>query len=300
MNPSGRPLWLPWDINWATTRVAPTDMIINCNNTLLDLSSPLVMGILNVTPDSFFDGGRYSEEATMLAHAEKMLKEGAAILDIGGVSARPGAEELTASEESGRVIPVIESILKHFPGTILSIDTWRASVAAKAVAAGAAIVNDISGGNLDPEMAETTASLGVPYILMHMQGSPKTMQQDPHYEDVVQEVLDFFIWKVDALQKLGVYDIILDPGFGFGKSVEHNFALLRNLHVFKNVLGLPVLAGISRKSMICKPLGVKPANALNGTTALHVVALQQGANLLRAHDVREAMEVIKLWKLVEG
>ena len=264
-----------------------------CKTNLIDLSSPIVMGILNVTPDSFFDGGRYSDETSLLQQVEKMLEAGASILDIGGASSRPGAATISEAEELTRVLPIITTILNRFPDTILSIDSWRANVASEAIAAGASIVNDISGGR--GQMAETTAKLQVPYILMHMQGTPNTMQQNPHYEDVVLEVLDFFIQKVEKLQGMGVHDIVLDPGFGFGKSVEHNFALLRNLHVFKRVLDLPVLAGISRKSMICKPLGVNPKDALNGTTALHMVALQQGANILRVHDVKEAMEVIKLW-----
>lgn len=271
-------------------------MTLLCKGQLLDISTPIVMGILNLTPDSFYDGGRYTGEAAMLRQVEKMLKAGASILDIGGASSRPGAVTVTASEELSRVLPVIGLILKQFPDTILSIDTWRASVASAAIEAGAAIVNDISAGEMDSSMAKTVSNLKVPYILMHIQGQPDTMQQNPQYEDVVQEVLDFFIKKVAMLRGLGVHDIILDPGFGFGKTVEHNYALLRNLHVFSNVLGLPVLAGISRKSMICKPLGVNPNAALNGTTALHMVALQQGASVLRVHDVREAVEVVTLWK----
>lgn len=274
-------------------------MSILCKGQLLDLSRTIVMGILNVTPDSFFDGGKYSDKASLLHQSEKMLREGAAMLDIGGASSRPGAAEITEAEELRRVIPGIEAILKEFPGAILSIDTWRASVAQAAVESGAAIVNDISAGSLDANMFEMVARLEVPYILMHMQGAPDTMQKSPHYEDVVTEVLDFFIKKIEILRGLGIKDIVLDPGFGFGKTVEHNFALLKNLHVFQTVLDLPILAGISRKSMICKPLGIKPAEALNGTTALHLVALQQGASILRAHDVREAMEVIKLWELLK-
>jgi len=275
-------------------------MSINCKGQLLNLSRPVVMGILNVTPDSFYDGGKYAEIATILQQAEKMLREGAALLDIGGASSRPGAVEVSEAEEMQRMVPGVEAILKEFPNALISVDTWRSSVARAAVDAGACIVNDISASSLDPKMFETVANLKVPYILMHMQGSPKTMQQNPHYEEVVTDVLDFFIQKTAVLRGLGVKDIVLDPGFGFGKTVEHNYALLKNLHVFQNVLGLPVLAGISRKSMICKPLGIKPAAALNGTTALHMVALQQGANILRAHDVREAVEVVKLWELLEN
>ena len=272
---------------------------LNCRGQLLDLSRPVVMGILNVTPDSFFDGGRYTDEVSILKQAEKMYAEGAAILDVGGASSRPGAAEVSEKEELERVIPVIEAIKSHFSETIISIDTWRAGVAKTAVEAGASMVNDISGGQFDAKMFETVAGLGVPYILMHIKGTPDTMQQNPHYEDVVTEVLDFFIEKIEKLRTMGVKDIVLDPGFGFGKTVEHNFQLLKNLHVFGNVTGLPVLAGISRKSMICKVLKVNPEHALNGTTALHVVALQQGAKILRAHDVREAVEVIKLWEMLE-
>ncbi len=272
---------------------------LNCNGQLLDLSRPIVMGILNITPDSFFDGGQYFEEASLLRQAEKMLREGASILDIGGASSRPAATEVSESEEMRRILPGIALLQKNFPDKIISVDTWRANVADAAVQAGASIVNDISGGNLDAKMLETVAKWNAPYILMHIQGTPDTMQKDPHYEDVVTEVLDFFIQKIEILRGLGLKDIVLDPGFGFGKTVEHNFCLLKNLHVFQNVLGLPVLAGLSRKSMICKPLGIKPAEALNGTTALHIVALQQGAKILRAHDVREAMEVIRLWELLE-
>lgn len=275
-------------------------MTLRCQGHLLDLSRPVVMGILNVTPDSFFDGGRYTAENEVLQQAEKMLRAGAAILDIGGASSRPGAAEVSETDELHRVVRPIEAILSHFPNTLISVDTWRAGVAQAALSAGASIVNDISGGRFEPNIWQTAALHRAPYILMHMQGSPDTMQQNPHYEDVVTEVLDFFIKKTAALRQLGVTDIVLDPGFGFGKTVEHNFALLKNLHVFRRVLDLPVLAGLSRKSMICKPLGIPPEKALNGTTALHMVALQQGASILRAHDVREAQEVIRLWELLEG
>jgi len=258
------------------------------------------MGILNVTPDSFFDGGRHSGKDAALKQAEKMLSEGAVILDIGGASSRPGAAEVSEQEELERVIPVIEVIKSHFSEAVISVDTWRASVAKAAVETGASVVNDISGGQFDERMFETVAALGTPYIVMHMQGTPATMQQNPHYDDVVTEVLDFFIRKIEKLRALGVKDIVLDPGFGFGKTVEHNYQLLKNFHVFGNVTGKPVLAGISRKSMICKVLKVNPEHALNGTTALHMVALQQGAKILRVHDVREAVEVIKLWETFEN
>lgn len=278
----------------------PSSFILNCRGRLLDLSRPLVMGILNVTPDSFYDGGRYRDETTILQQTEKMLREGASLLDIGGASSRPRAQEVAETEELRRVIPVIESILKNFPEALISVDSWRATVTRAAVEAGAVLANDISAGNLDPTLLDTVAELGVPYVLMHMQGSPETMQKSPHYEDVVTEVLDFFIQKVDQLRQLGVKDIILDPGFGFGKTQEHNYTLLKNLPVFSQILGLPVLAGLSRKSMIWKPLGITAREALNGTTALHMVALQQGARILRAHDVREAVEVVRLWELLNG
>ncbi len=271
---------------------------LNCCGRLLSLSNPVVMGILNVTTDSFYDGGRYTSEEAILAQAEKMITEGAAILDVGGASSRPGAAEVSETEELKRVIGVIEVIRSNFPDVLLSVDTWRASVAEAAVASGASIVNDISAGRLDAGMYTTVARLGVPYVLMHMNGTPGTMQKHPHYEDVVTEVLDFFIAEIKKLRDLGVTDIVLDPGFGFGKTIEHNYTLLRNLHVFGTVTGLPVLAGLSRKSMIYKLLGISPEEALNGTSALHIVALQQGASILRAHDVRAAMEVIRLWEML--
>jgi dihydropteroate synthase len=274
-------------------------MTINCAGRLLDLSRPVVMGILNVTPDSFYDGGRYTEHATILPQAEKMLKEGAVVLDLGGASSRPGAASVSESEEKKRIIPAIEAILKHFPEALLSVDTWRSGVAKAAVESGVSIVNDISAGEMDPGMLETVASLQVPYVLMHMQGTPDTMQKAPRYEDVTLEVLDFFRKKIEYLRSLDVKDIVLDPGFGFGKTMGHNYTLLKNLSVFSKVLELPVLAGISRKSMIWKPLNITPAEALAGTSALHLAALQQGAAILRAHDVKEAVQVIRLWELLE-
>ena len=258
------------------------------------------MGILNVTPDSFFDGGRFDDPAHALRQAEKMLREGAAILDVGGASSRPGAAEVSAEEEARRVVPLVAALSAEFPEAILSVDTWRAPIARAAVEAGAGIVNDISAGRLDENLLPAVAELAVPYILMHMQGTPTTMQQAPSYQDVVTEVLDFFLEKIGRLRALGVRDIVLDPGFGFGKTVEHNYQLLNNLSTFSAVTGLPVLAGLSRKSMICKVLKVNPEHALNGTTALHMVALQQGVRILRAHDVREAQEVIRLWEMVES
>jgi dihydropteroate synthase len=272
---------------------------LNCRGRLLDLSSPVVMGILNLTPDSFFDGGRHATPDAALRQAERMLTEGAALLDLGAASSRPGAAEVPPGEELRRLLPVVEAVARRFPEAALSVDTWRSEVARQCADAGAAIVNDISGGRFDPHMFETVAALGTPYVLMHMQGTPATMQHAPAYADVVREVLDFFLEKLALLRSLGVKDVVLDPGFGFGKTVAHNYELLRNLHVFQ-MADLPLLAGISRKSMICRVLGVGPEGALNGTTALHMVALQQGASILRAHDVREAVQVIRLWQELGG
>ena len=274
-------------------------MTINCRGKLLSLERPVVMGILNATPDSFYDGGRHAGVTAALQRCEAMLKEGAAIVDVGGMSSRPGAAIVDEEEEIKRVLPVVEAIAREFPEAPISVDTVRASVARACVEAGAAIVNDISAGRLDPEMYPTVAALGVPYVLMHMKGTPANMQQNPQYDDVVQEVMDFLIGETGKLQSLGVKDIILDPGFGFGKTVKHNYRLLKGMHSFR-ILERPILAGISRKSMICKVLKVDPPDALNGTTALHMVALQQGARILRAHDVKEAVEVVKLWQQLES
>lgn len=269
---------------------------INCNGQLVSLETPVVMGILNTTPDSFYDGGKHQLLDGQLRQVEKMLTEGATFIDIGGMSSRPGAKIISTEEELNRVLPIIEKVLEKFPRTLVSIDTIHSEVASAAVAAGASIVNDISAGRIDATMYETVASLGTPYILMHMQGEPQQMQENPTYQDVSLEILDFFIQEIGKLRSLGVKDIIIDPGFGFGKTVEHNYELLKKLHVFK-MLEVPILAGISRKSMICKVLKVNPEKALNGTTALHIVALQQGAKILRVHDVREAMECIRLFEM---
>jgi dihydropteroate synthase len=282
----------------AKNTLLPVHSTLQSRGRLLDLSSPLVMGILNATPDSFYDKGRGNDMSSLLHRAEEMLEEGAAILDIGGASTKPGAAIISADEELRRVIPVVEAITKQFPAAWLSIDTYHAEVAREAVQAGVSIVNDVSSGNIDPGMLQTVAALKVPYIAMHMQGTPETMQQDPQYSDVVTEVYDYLRNICDKCSDAGIADIIIDPGFGFGKTTEHNYALLNNLHTLR-MLGRPVLAGLSRKSMICRPLHISPENALNGTTALHIVALQQGANILRVHDVKEAIEVIKLFKHIE-
>jgi dihydropteroate synthase len=251
------------------------------------------MGILNATPDSFYNKGQESDADGLLRIAEKMLKDGAAILDIGGASTKPGQELIAADEELRRVLPVVTAIHTRFPDVWLSIDTYNAKVAREAVAAGALIVNDVSSGRFDPAMLETVAGLKVPYIAMHMQGTPQTMQQAPTYINVVTEVYDYLQNVYSQCAAAGITDVIIDPGFGFGKTVEQNFQLLASLNSFKT-LGRPILAGLSRKSMICKALRVSPEHALNGTTALNMVALQQGANILRVHDVKEAMEVVKM------
>ena len=267
---------------------------INCNGQLIDLSRPIVMGILNVTPDSFFDGGKYENEKATLKQVEKMILEGATIIDVGGMSSRPGAKIIDEEEELVRVLPIIEKINHLFPNTIISIDTVKSRVATEAVARGASIVNDISAGNIDEKMFAIVAKLGVPYILMHMQGIPSNMQQSPDYQDVTQVVLDFFIKKIGKLRQLGVKDILLDPGFGFGKTLEHNYQLLKKIAIF-DILDLPLLVGLSRKSMIWKALKITPEEALNGTTILNTIALQQGAKILRVHDVKEAMQIIRLF-----
>ncbi len=266
---------------------------LNCRGNLLNLNSPVVMGIINATPDSFYEGHLPLSQDSILEMAASMLAAGAQILDIGGQSSRPGSERISSSEEKSRVLPLIHVIHSHFPDAIISVDTYYAEVAAAAVEAGAGIVNDISAGNMDPRMLATVAGLRVPYICMHMKGTPETMQQHAEYEDVAKEVLDFFISKLNECHKAGINDVILDPGFGFGKTAAHNFSLLQQLNIF-SMLGCPVLAGLSRKSTIYKTLGTTAAGALNGTTVLNTIALLHGASLLRVHDVKEAMEAVTL------
>jgi len=266
---------------------------MNAGGRLIDLSIPKVMGILNITPDSFYDGGRHNTVDTALRQAEKLLAEQADILDIGAYSSRPGAADVSASDEQARLLPVIEAISTRFPGTILSIDTFRADVARAAIAAGAHIVNDIAGGTLDDQMFATVSELQVPYILMHMRGTPNTMQRLTTYEDIVQDISLFFGRQVAILRSLGVKDIILDPGFGFAKTLEQNYALLRRIDEL-HVHGLPLLGAISRKSMIYKKLGITAEEALNGTTVLNTVLLTKGVQILRVHDVRAAKEAIAL------
>ena len=252
------------------------------------------MGILNVTPDSFYDGGRYLSEAEILAQAEKMLEEGADFVDVGGYSSRPRAEDIPVAEEIQRSIPAISAIAKNFPGTIISVDTFRSEVAKAAVEAGACMVNDIAGGTLDAQMFETVSRLKVPYIVMHMRGNPQTMSGQTQYVNVVKEIIDYFHEKINALRSFGVRYMIVDPGFGFSKTTAQNFNVLQNLEKF-SILGKPLMVGLSRKSMVWKTLEVKAADALNGTTALNMVALLKGAGILRVHDVKQAREGIKLF-----
>jgi dihydropteroate synthase len=266
---------------------------LNCKGKLVSFEKPLVMGILNVTDDSFYKGFLKAEMESILEQAGRMLEEGAVIIDIGGQSTRPGSLQLSAEEETGRVVPVIQKIISAFPDAILSVDTFYSSVAKAAVQAGASIVNDISGGNMDEEMISTVGALNVPFICMHMQGVPATMQEDPQYEDVVKEVLEFFIKKIHACKVAGIKDVILDPGFGFGKTATHNFTLLKQLQIF-NMLERPILAGLSRKGTIYRTLGTTAEEALNGTTVLNTIALLNGAHILRVHDVKEAVEAVKL------
>ena len=275
----------------------PVATTICSKGRLLDLSKPVVMGILNATPNSFYNQGQDSELLPLLRNAELMLKQGATILDIGGASTKPGEPLINADAELQRVMPVVEELHRNFPDAWLSIDTYNATVAKQTVESGVAIVNDVSGARFDKEMLQTVAALKVPYIAMHMQGTPETMQHSPDYTDAVAEVRDYLRNLADECRTMGINDIIIDPGFGFGKTVEHNFLLLHSLHTFR-MMGRPILAGISRKSMVCKSLHVNPEHALNGTTALHVIALQQGANILRVHDVKEAMEVIRLMEWI--
>ncbi|MBX5438136.1 MAG: dihydropteroate synthase [Thermoflavifilum sp.] len=268
---------------------------LNCAGRLLVIDQPLIMGIINLTDDSFYAGSRHTRLDDILHTAETMLAQGATFLDLGAQSTRPGAAPIAADEEWQRLAPAITALKKHFPDAYLSVDTYYASVARRAVEAGVSLVNDISAGNMDQDMIPTVARLGVPYVMMHMQGTPATMQLNPHYEDVVDEIAKFFMAKIAACKQAGMHDLILDPGFGFGKNLQHNYLLLRHLHVF-HVMALPIMVGISRKSMIYRLLESTPEEALNGTTALHMLALEQGAAILRVHDVREANEVIRLWR----
>jgi dihydropteroate synthase len=272
---------------------------INCRGRLLDLSTPIVMGVINVNEDSFYADSRSLDADVVLEKASKMLSEGASILDLGAMSSRPGATIIDEETEVNRLIPVIRTLLNEFSDVIISIDTMHSTVAKACVEQGASIINDISAGNYDAKMMETVANLNVPYVMMHMQGLPSDMQLNPSYDDVVMDILKYFVKKVHQAKSLGIKDIILDPGFGFGKTLDHNYELMKSLEQFL-IFEYPVLVGISRKSMINKLLNIKAADALNGTTVLHMFALQKGAKILRVHDVNEAVECIKIYQKLNG
>jgi len=266
---------------------------INCRGKLIDLTFPKVMGILNLTPDSFYDGGKFKSEKHILLQTEKMLKEGATFIDIGAYSSRPGAEHINEDQELTRLIPVLELILHKFPDILISIDTFRSRVAEKSIDVGASMINDISAGNLDDKMFQTIASLQVPYILMHMVGKPQNMETNTNYKDLIMDIIFYFSKKINKLRTLGINDLIIDVGFGFSKTMDQNYELLQNLNLFKT-LELPILAGVSRKSMLYKYLKISPEEALNATTVANTIALQQGANILRVHDVKQAVEAIRI------
>jgi dihydropteroate synthase len=268
-------------------------LTLNLRGSLMDLSTPKVMGILNLTPDSFYDGGRNNEILNALKQTEKMLAEGALLIDVGAYSSRPNAEHISGETEKTRLIPVLKQLVKQFPEAVFSIDTFRHEVAEEAIDAGAHLINDISGGEMDPEMFATVARLKVPYVLMHMRGTPQTMLHQTDYEHIFNEVFSYFSKKISQLKEKGVYDIILDPGFGFAKTPDQSYELLSKLDQFK-ILGLPVLAGVSRKSMIYKFLGTNAQEALNGTTVANTIALLKGASILRVHDVKEAAEAVEI------
>ena len=270
---------------------------LNSNGKLIDLSSPAVMAILNLTPDSFYSQSRINHIDEALKRTATFINEGAQFIDIGAYSSRPGAADVSETEELQRLIPFVEAIAKNFPEITISIDTFRAKVAEEAVNSGAHIINDISAGNLDQAMFETVAKLQVPYIMMHMKGTPQNMQENPTYENITNEVFTYFIQKISQLQAFGVKDIIVDPGFGFAKNIEHNYKLLQQMESF-NLLKLPILVGFSRKSMITKTLNIKIEDALNGTSILNTIALQKGASILRVHDVKAAIECIKLVSMI--
>lgn len=266
---------------------------INCKGNLIDLSTPKVMGIINLTPDSFYDGGKLTLDRNILLQAEKMLKDGATFLDLGGYSSRPGAQYVSEKEEISRVLPVVKILLKEFPKSILSIDTFRSEVANECLNSGASLINDISAGKLDEQMFKVVAHHQVPYIMMHMKGTPETMMQNTTYKDLIKEVLFYFSERIAKARSFGINDLIVDPGFGFSKTVDQNYELFNNMELFKN-LDVPLLVGVSRKSMIQKKLNTTAEESLNGTTALHAIAIQKGASILRVHDVKEAFETISL------
>jgi dihydropteroate synthase len=279
--------------SWAENKIFCTNQTMNIRGRLLSLANPAIMGVLNVTPDSFYDGGKYDSDEAILAQTETMITAGATFVDVGGYSSRPGADDISVDEEIRRISKAIKLIVKNFPETIISIDTFRSQVAHVAVQEGASLINDISGGGLDEGMSALVARLQVPYVLMHMRGNPQTMNQLSDYENIVKHVADYFHRKIDHLHKLGVKDIIIDPGLGFAKKAEQSFKVLDALNYLK-IFNKPILVGISRKSMIWKTLKTTPDLSLNGTTCLNTFALLRGANILRVHDVREASEVCRL------
>ncbi len=268
-------------------------MTINCKGQLIDLSTPKVMGILNITPDSFYDGGAYKNEKDILLQVEKMLDEGATFIDIGAYSSRPGANHISEDDELKRILPIANLLVKKFPDILLSIDTFRSEVAKQSLNAGACMVNDISAGKLDHNMLQTIADLRVPYVMMHMKGTPQTMQKQTDYENIIKDMIFYFSERIAMAKQLSIIDMIIDPGFGFAKTIDQNFEILNQLELFE-ILDKPILAGLSRKSMIYKTLGSSANEALNGTSVLNTVALQKGASILRVHDVKEAMECISL------
>ncbi len=270
------------------------NLSINCNGKLVDLNTPKVMGVLNITPDSFYDGGRYKDAKSVLNQTEKLISEGATFLDIGAYSSRPGADFISENEELKRIVPVVELIQKNNPDVLISIDSFRAKVIRECVSAGAVISNDISAGKLDPDMIKTVGELGVPYIMMHMRGTPQTMKNHITYQHLINEIYAYFSKQIELARQHNITDIIIDPGFGFAKTLAQNYELLKQMEFFKN-LNCPILTGVSRKSMIYKVLGCTAEEALNGTTALNMVALMNGACILRVHDVKEAVECIKLF-----
>lgn len=270
------------------------------NGKILDLSHPIVMGILNVTPDSFFDGGKYKTEKKVLKRAEDILEQGGSVIDIGALSTQPGADAISTKEEIDRLLPAVKAVKKNFPNAFVSIDTYRSWVALKVIEdCGPCMVNDVSGGNFDPHMFDTVGKLGVPYVLMHMQGTPLKMQENPEYEDIIRDISLFFTERVKQLTKAGVKDVIIDPGFGFGKTLEHNYELLNRLDSFK-VFQLPLMVGVSRKSMIHKLLESNPEEALNGTSVVNTLALMGGTDILRVHDVKEAVEAVRIFEKVRS
>jgi dihydropteroate synthase len=270
------------------------NLSLNCKGQLIDLSTPKVMGILNITPDSFYDGGQFKDSKSILVQTEKLISEGATFVDVGAYSSRPGANFVSENEELHRIIPVVELILKHFPKTLISIDSFRANVIRECVNAGAVISNDISAGHLDDQMMKTIGELGIPYIMMHMRGTPQTMQNLTHYDHLITEIFSYFSEQVQLAKQHKIMDVVIDPGFGFAKTLSQNYELLGKLEFFQN-LNCPILCGVSRKSMIYKTLNCLPKEALNGTTALNMVALMNGTNILRVHDVKEALECVKLF-----